>query len=143
MNEQDQKAFKLYGKVPAKNVLTKMQKVDRPSIHPTIQISHSWTSVGPEVFRLGGLHDVQGWCADRSSSRYRYPDSPGVRRLSSVTSHRRQIQPAAFHTPPHLVSVPLRSPRHPPAIPLLHLQGWARVQVVSLPLQSANRVVWA
>lgn len=26
MNEQDQKAFKLYGKVPGKNLLTKMQK---------------------------------------------------------------------------------------------------------------------
>jgi hypothetical protein len=27
MSEEDQKAFKLYGKVPGKNVLTKMQKV--------------------------------------------------------------------------------------------------------------------
>jgi hypothetical protein len=27
MSEEDQKAFKLYGKVPTKNVLTKMQKV--------------------------------------------------------------------------------------------------------------------
>ena len=31
MNEQDQKAFKLYGKVPGKNALTKMQKVSMPS----------------------------------------------------------------------------------------------------------------
>nr|ODO02427.1 hypothetical protein L204_01163 [Cryptococcus depauperatus CBS 7855] len=30
MSEQDQKAFKLYGKVPGKNLLTKMQKVNRP-----------------------------------------------------------------------------------------------------------------
>lgn len=28
MSEQDQKAFKLYGKMPAKNALSKMQKVD-------------------------------------------------------------------------------------------------------------------
>ena len=27
MSEQDQKAFKMYGKVPGKNLLTKMQKV--------------------------------------------------------------------------------------------------------------------
>lgn len=27
MTEQEQKAFKMYGKVPAKNLLTKMQKV--------------------------------------------------------------------------------------------------------------------
>jgi hypothetical protein len=26
MSEQDQKAFKMYGKMPAKNLLTKMQK---------------------------------------------------------------------------------------------------------------------
>jgi hypothetical protein len=29
MNEQEQKAFKMYGKMPAKNLLTKMQKVGR------------------------------------------------------------------------------------------------------------------
>jgi hypothetical protein len=27
MSEQDQKAFKMYGKIPGKNLLTKMQKV--------------------------------------------------------------------------------------------------------------------
>jgi hypothetical protein len=31
MNEQELKAFKLYGKVPAKNLLTKMQKVGSAS----------------------------------------------------------------------------------------------------------------
>jgi len=31
MSEQDQKAFKMYGKVPAKNLLTKMQKVGHPA----------------------------------------------------------------------------------------------------------------
>jgi hypothetical protein len=29
MSEQDQKAFKMYGKIPGKNLLTKMQKVRR------------------------------------------------------------------------------------------------------------------
>jgi hypothetical protein len=30
MSEQDQKAFKMYGKIPGKNLLTKMQKVSCP-----------------------------------------------------------------------------------------------------------------
>ena len=30
MSPEEQKAFKMYGKVPAKNLLTKMQKVSRP-----------------------------------------------------------------------------------------------------------------
>jgi hypothetical protein len=33
MSEQDQKAFKMYGKVPGKNLLTKMQKVRRCRRH--------------------------------------------------------------------------------------------------------------
>jgi hypothetical protein len=33
MSEQDQKAFKMYGKVPGKNLLTKMQKVRSTSIY--------------------------------------------------------------------------------------------------------------
>lgn len=32
MSEQEQKAFKMYGKLPAKNHLTKMQKVSGPSV---------------------------------------------------------------------------------------------------------------
>jgi hypothetical protein len=31
MSEQDQKAFKMYGKIPGKNLLTKMQKVSLPA----------------------------------------------------------------------------------------------------------------
>lgn len=35
MSEQDQKAFKMYGKVPGKNLLSKMQKVSIPTYpHP-------------------------------------------------------------------------------------------------------------
>ena len=43
MTEQEQKAFKLYGKVPAKNVLTKMQKVSQCS----------WFKQGLDPPRLG------------------------------------------------------------------------------------------
>lgn len=32
MSEEEQKAFKLYGKLPAKNLITKMQKVSLESV---------------------------------------------------------------------------------------------------------------
>jgi hypothetical protein len=32
MSEQDRKLFEMYGKKPAKNVLSNMQKVSRPSL---------------------------------------------------------------------------------------------------------------
>ena len=37
MTEQEQKAFKMYGKVPAKNLLTKMQKVRLYSVSPHLK----------------------------------------------------------------------------------------------------------
>jgi len=37
MTEQEQKAFKMYGKVPAKNLLTKMQKVRLYSALPRLK----------------------------------------------------------------------------------------------------------
>lgn len=37
MTEQEQKAFKMFGKVPAKNLLTKMQKVRHPRLSGRVE----------------------------------------------------------------------------------------------------------
>jgi hypothetical protein len=48
LNEEQQKAFKLYGKLPAKNALTKMQKVTYPS--GVGMAVPTWASLTPAFF---------------------------------------------------------------------------------------------